>query len=182
MAEFDLALAANKLLALMVEQLTLQDIIMPERVYIAPGSEIPYDCEQFTLHLDRVGSNIVGKDTGSPVPRATLMNYATLISTMVRCIPVQGEGGDLPSPASMSAASGVLLRDARGIRRSYERIVQNNLFVPRNVPCVIGDVTAVGPSGGLAGVTGTLAFQTVDVDWHWDQPDQEPLWELVSTP
>lgn len=165
---YDLYDAAQRLLQNLVEQLEIQGVIVPDLVYIAPGNEVAWDCEQLTLNLNRVLGNYEGADTPFPTQHALLMNSAEFIATIIRCIPVRDEGGGMPSAQEMSDAAGVLIRDARAIRRSFEIIDQHHLVVPRNVPLTVGPVNTVGPMGGYAGVSGGISFQTVDEAWALD--------------
>jgi hypothetical protein len=164
-AQFDLGDAALKLLDLMVEKLQEQNIVMPSIVYLAPGNEIVWDCEQFTVHLTRVIGQSQGRDSPAPMAHPLLMNSAEFYATMVRCIPVINDAGEMPDPAKTSEVSQSLMRDARAIRRAFEMIDQQHLLVPRNVPCTIGQVASIGPSGGYAGVAGSFTFQMVDEVW-----------------
>jgi len=174
MAEFDLGKAGVKLLGELVKQLTDMDIPIPAVVYLAPGNEVAWDCEQLTLHMTRIITNYEGGDAPSPVAHALLMSSAEFVATMVRCIPVPNDNGDLPDPADVTTAAAQLLKDARAIRRGFERIDQFHLVVPRNVPVTIGPVSTQGPQGGFAAVFGTFTFQMVDADWIWDSPPGVP--------
>jgi hypothetical protein len=169
-AQFDLGDMALKLLDAVVAKLEEQSIVMPPIVYLAPGNEIVWDCEQFTLHLTRVIGQTGGRDSPAPMAHPLLMNSAEFFATMVRCIPVPDDSGKMPDPAATTAASQMLMRDARAIRRAFEMIDQQHLIVPRNVPCTIGQVASIGPSGGYAAVAGSFTFQMVDVDWFPDSP------------
>jgi hypothetical protein len=178
-AEFDLFLAAQKLFALFIEQMEVQGIDLPERQCICPGNEIVFDCEQVTLHLTRILGNKEGADTPAPGPHALLIASAELYFTIVRCVPVAVDNGSNgyapPDPADVTAATGVLMRDARAMRRALEYIEQQHLFVPRNVPVTIGPVQTIGPTGDMAAVAGLYAFQMVDQDWDWDSDEPLPL-------
>jgi hypothetical protein len=165
MPEFDLYLAAQRLLEVTVDELEQQGIVMPGLIYLAPGNEIPFDCEQFTLHLTRILGSYQGTNTNVPQHHALLMNSAEIWATMVRCVPVPDDNGNMPHEAALNEATGQLMRDGRALRRAFERIDQKHLFVPKNVPVSIGDVTSIGPSGGFAAVTGSFTFQMVDANW-----------------
>lgn len=165
MAFFDLGAAAVELFDAMVDKLEEQGILIPEVAYLAPGNEIVWDCEQFTMHMTRIIGGYPGVDSPVPQPHALLMNSAEFFATMVRCIPVPNDQGEPPDAAEVATAAQGLMRDARAIRRGFEMIDQQHLVVPRNVPSSVGQVNSIGPSGGYAGVAGSFAFQMVDEDW-----------------
>ncbi len=165
MAFFDLGEAAVKLYDATVDKLEEQGILIPKVTYLAPGNEIVWDCEQFTMHMTRVFSNYPGADSPVPMPHAILMSSVEFFATMVRCIPTPKENGEPPDSADVAIAAQGLMNDARAIRRAFELIAQQHLVVPRNVPVSVGPVTSIGPSGGYAGVSGSFTFQIVDQDW-----------------
>jgi hypothetical protein len=162
---FDLGVAATLLFDSLVDKLEEQGIDIPEVAYIAPGNEVVWDCEQLTLHLTRIIGGYPGTDSPVPQPHALLMNSAEFFATIVRCIPVVGDNGQLPDQADVVAGAQGLMRDARAIRRAFEMIDQEHLVVPRNVPSSIGQVVSQGPQGAYAGVSGSYAFQMVDDKW-----------------
>lgn len=170
----DLGALAQTLLDQLKDQLVLQGITLPEMVYLAPGAEVAFDCEQLTVHLTRIISNYSGTDTPFPQPHATLMNSAEFYATMVRCVPVVSDDGSPPEAADQTAAAQVLMRDARAIKRGMEMLQQKHLVVPRNVPVTIGPLNTVGPSGGFAAVTCSYTVQLVDDNWAWDAPAGTP--------
>lgn len=165
MAFFDLGAAAIKLFDVTVDKLEEQGIVIPEVNYLAPGNEIVWDCEQFTMHMTRIIGGYPGIDSPVPQPHAIYMNSVEFFATMVRCIPTPNDNADRPDDAEVAIAAQGLMNDARAIRRAFEMIDQEHLVVPRNVPTSVGQVTSIGPQGGYAGVSGSYAFQMVDEDW-----------------
>jgi hypothetical protein len=171
----DLGEFAQTLLDGLSNQLVEQGISLPEVVYLAPGYEIPFDCEQLTVHLTRIISNYSGTDTPFPQPHATLMQSAEFFATMVRCVPVVQDDGSMPNPAELTTAARLLMGDARAIKRGFEKLAQKHIVVPRNVPVTVGPLNTIGPSGGFAAVTCSFTVQIVDLDnWVWDTPAGTP--------
>jgi hypothetical protein len=168
MAGFDLGATAQILLDSFVANMEEQDIVLPDYQYVAPGNEIPWDCEQLTVHLVRILDQFQTAESTFPKHHSLYISSAEFEFTLVRCVPVIEDGGKLPTPAALGQAAGVLMKDARAMRRAMERIDQYHQVVPRNVPVTVGPVTSRGPSGAFAAVVGTFTFQMVDDGWHRD--------------
>jgi hypothetical protein len=168
----DVQVLAQALLDNMVEQLTAQDIALPSVQYLAPGAEVAFDCEQLTVSLTRIISNFGGADTPFPHPSALLMSSAEFFVTLVRCVPTFDDNGNPPPSSAMSDAAGVIMQDARALRRSLEKIDQAHKIVPRNVPVTIGELRTIGPSGGFAACSIMYTVMLVDNQWA---PDQRPV-------
>jgi hypothetical protein len=170
MADFDLAASAQLLLDSFVANMEEQSIVLPDYQYVAPGNEIPWDCEQLTVHLARILDNFQGTETAFPKHHSLYISSAEFVFTLVRCVPVLQDGGKLPTAKELTTAAGVLLKDARAMRRAMERIDQYHQVVPRNVPVTVGPVNTSGPSGAFSAVVGTFTFQMIDEGWHQDAP------------
>jgi hypothetical protein len=157
------------LLDRMVEQMNVEGIALPDLKYVAPGNEVPFDCEQFTVNLTRIISNFQTQDTTYPTMPALLMSSAEFYITCVRCVPTFDDQGNPPPAKASSDAAGQIMRDSRAMRRALEHIVQQCLVAPRNVPQTVGELRTIGPSGGLAASAIMYSVMLVD-DWWVDNP------------
>jgi hypothetical protein len=166
----DLQTVAQALLDNVIQQLTEMDIAVPGITCLAPGNEVAFDCEQLTVNLSRIISNFQTQDTTFPTYAAQMMSSAEFYITLVRCIPTIDDSGRMPSPQSQSDAAGVIMRDSRALKRGLEKIKQQHLVVPRNVPETVGELRTIGPSGGFAASTVMYTVMLVDDWWAADQP------------
>jgi hypothetical protein len=142
---------ATKLLGLVNDGLVQQGIVVPDRQYVAPGSDLVFDCEQLTVRLTRIIPGMQGSDT--PVPAVThrrLRKSCELFVTMVRCIPTMHNDGSPPKVAEYEPATQVMFNDAIALRIVLEDIEHKHLLVPPNVPVSVGELRTVGPLGGFA--------------------------------
>ena len=164
----DLFETANKLLGLVVEQLGEQGVSIPDRVYAAPGMDLAFDCEQLTVHLSRIISNFQGADTPYPVrTHKILRKSAEYYITLCRCVPTIRDDGSPPSPESLSASANVAMTDMRCLRVALETIEHKHLMVPPNVPVTLGQVTTMGPLGGIIASQITYTLELVDNPGGW---------------
>lgn len=164
----DLFETAHKLLGLVTEQLVAQGVSIPERVYAAPGMDLAFDCEQLTVHCSRIISNFQGADTPYPVQTHKLIRKsAEYYVTLCRCVPTIRDDGSPPSPDSLNAAAKVMMSDMRGLRVALETIEHKHLMVPRNVPVTLGQVTTMGPLGGIAASQIMYTLELVDNPEGW---------------
>jgi hypothetical protein len=164
----DLFGTATQLLDLVVDQLTAQGVPIPERVYVAPGLDVAFDCEQLTVHLSRIISNFQGADTPYPViTHAIIRKSAEYYITLCRCVPSMNDDGSAPSPESLSAAANVVMGDMMGLRKAIETIEHQHLLVPRNVPVTLGQANTIGPLGGIATSQIMYSLELIDNPEGW---------------
>jgi len=164
----DLFETATKLLDLMSEQLVAQGVSIPERVYAAPGMDLAFDCEQLTVHCSRIIGNFQGADTPYPrITHAILRKSAEFYITLCRCVPTIRDDGSPPSPESLSNAANVVMKDMRALRVALETIEHQHLIVPRNVPVTLGQVSTIGPLGGIAASQISYTLELVDNPEGW---------------
>lgn len=162
---FDLA---TKLLGLVADQLTEQGIVVPERQYLAPGTDVVFDCEQLTVRIARVIPGMQGADTTFPVvTHSALRKTAEFYVTLVRCVPTMHDNGDPPTVDEYTAASQITFADAFGLRMALENIEHQHLLVPRNVPVTIGQLSTLGPLGGLAATDMMYSVELVGNTAGW---------------
>jgi|SRR5215831_15391311 len=160
--------AATKLLDLVKQQLTTAGVVLPDRVYVAPGVDLALDCEQLTVHLSRIISNFQGQDTPYPVMTHKLLRKsAEFYVTLARCVPSMNDDGSPPPVADMDAAASVVMKDMRELRRALEQIEHQHLMMPINVPVTIGPATTIGPLGGIAASQVSYTCEFTDAAGGW---------------
>jgi hypothetical protein len=159
---------ANKLLGLVANELTGLGILVPERQYLAPGSDVVFDCEQLTVRIARVIPGMQGADTTFPVvTHSKLRKTAELFVTIVRCVPTMHDNGDPPTVDEYMASSQITFADAFALRVALENIEHQHLLVPVNVPCTVGQLNTLGPLGGLAACDMMFSVELVSNPTGW---------------
>jgi hypothetical protein len=164
----DLYVTATKLLDLVVDSLKDQSIVVPDRVYVAPGSDIAFDCEQLTVNLVRLMNKFPGADTSYPVVTHSILRKSAEFSvTLCRCVPAMNGDGSAPSPQKLGDAASITMNDLNGLRVALETIEHKHLLVPRNVPVSFGAATSMGPLGGIAASQVSYTIELVDNPGGW---------------
>lgn len=164
----DLYATATKLLDLVSQQLTTNGVVLPDRVYVAPGVDLAFDCEQLTVHLSRIISNFPGQDTPYPtITHKILRRSAEYFITLVRCVPTMNDSGDPPPVDQMNAASTVIMTDMNELRKALENIEHQHLLMPVNVPVSIGPAITIGPLGGFAASQGSYTCEFTHTTDGW---------------
>lgn len=164
----DLYSTATSLLDLVTQQLTSLGVVIPERVYVAPGADIAFDCEQLTVNLSRIISNFQGADTPYPVQQHKILRKSAEYSiTLCRCVPTLNDNGTAPSTEALGDAANITMLDMVSLRRAIETIEHQHLLVPRNVPVSLGQAQALGPQGGIASAQIMYTVELVDNDAGW---------------
>jgi hypothetical protein len=142
---------ATKLLGLVADGLVNQGVTVPDRQYVAPGSDLVFDCEQLTIRLTRIIPGMQGADTPYPVvTHSKLRKTCELFVTMVRCIPTIHDDGSPPTVSEYGPQTQIMFDDAMALRIVMEDIEHKHLLLPPNVPATIGELHTVGPLGGFA--------------------------------
>lgn len=120
----------------------------PERQYVSHG-EPAYDCDQLTVHLERLRPKIAdrGLDTCMVAP------VAPLVVTLLRCITNATEQQPIPPADVIHAENLALLEDGWRLWKGLTRAWATGAW-PADVPCDKvrwGVMEPRGPSGYLAG-------------------------------
>jgi len=150
----DLGAVAARILARFAERLAAMDVDLPERQYVAPGSQVPWDGEQFVVHLMQLESGHPGSPTAIPgLPRAA--NIAVQFGVaLVREVPaLTGEvplGEMIPDAAALGAAGAALIADASALMQVAIEIGEGYEIVDPGMGWLVGPAVTLGPEGGLA--------------------------------
>jgi hypothetical protein len=134
---------AERLLDCAGAQLAATEAGAPGRALVAVGSEIAWDdceCGQLSVHVLRTYQSDafpLQKQTGPFTRCHANFSVVEYVVTILRCIPVQGDHGEPPTPAAMTAAARVDFEDraavARGVACCFEaddpRAPTNRLFL-----------------------------------------------------
>src|SRR6516162_3799237 len=105
----DLGVVAQNLLEQLSAELVNRGIVLPDMVYVAPGAEVAFDCEQLTVNMTRIISNMQTQDTPYPTMSALMISSAEFFATLVRCVPTLSDQGVPPSPADSAAAASLIM-------------------------------------------------------------------------
>lgn len=131
----------------------------PERQYVAHGN-FAHDCELLAVRLVNVVAE--SDDQGAGAPACAVIPVLRLEVTLLRCYPKVDE--NLPTAAELTAASATLADDAVALTGGLlARWSAGTLFPTAGIHCdrvEIGELTPVGPSGGIAGWRTTFDVRT----------------------
>ena len=151
-----LAELAVTLLDAFVAQLEAQDVPVPERRYVAPGSVIAEDGEQLAVILGLVGQGQPGKpEPGTYVPGSEIL-MAQFDLQLIRTIPaLNGEGFPpqmIPGAVALGESGVQLINDAEALVKAAIAIHAAKTVTEAALQgFAIGPASPLGPEGGLAG-------------------------------
>lgn len=161
----DVAAAAQRLLALVVDTAHDEDVTLPGRRYITDGQagQEAWDCPQVTVGLVQLDASTaaLGQEqvTQARVPRGTAMPPAAQLRVeIVRDSPGMEDDGTPPSAEQVHAAGIAALTDAALLHRVRARLITDSTLLagaPGEVRT--GPVIPAGPEGGMAAVAMTVA-------------------------
>ncbi len=149
--------AAPALLAAFKTQLEELDVTVPERAYIAPGQVAVWDGEQLTVTLTGIGQGSPGKpDPGTFVPGAEILQAGYAVY-LIREVPgLSGEGaiqGQLPSAEELDESGQQTVADAQAMFDAAMAIHADHTITEAALQGFsVGELSTLGPEGGLAGV------------------------------
>jgi hypothetical protein len=148
--------AAPALLAAFVKQLEAQGIELPERQYVAPGSIAVWDSEQLAINLQDILRGQPGEaveKTTWPVPTVVVAQFAV---QLVRLVPALSNDGPLqtvvPGEVEIGVSGMQAMDDADAIVEAALAIQQAHTVTEPGMGFGIGQVSTLGPEGGLAAV------------------------------
>lgn len=145
----------QSLLDLFVEYLPTFNVEVPDSRYVGAG-QIPWDGESLTIYLSNITAGQPGAPFGLPMQVASMLSFsATLYVQIIREISNVGTSGGsfglmLPDTSSMGADGLAAMNDAQGLVRTAVDIFANYYATDPGEGFKIGDVSPLGPEGGLA--------------------------------
>ncbi len=156
MALTDLAALATKALTAMSGYLAAllepYGLSVPEAQYVGAG-DIAWDCEALVVYLGTIqpGAPGIGRST-SEYP--DVMNFSvTLYVELLRDVATLGFEGigaaDVPDTEELNADGLTELTDAACLVKAAMNMRSNHDLVARSTDLVVGQVTVIGPQGGL---------------------------------
>lgn len=147
---------AHHILDAVVEYYQTQNVPLPERRYVAPGTPV-LDCEQLTVHAERSFAN--AGDVGLQVVQPLLRHPGHAMRTMVyvvslwRCVPnpeTQGDSLILAPVSEEEAAAAEIQADSIHLFNAMLVAERDGLLGGCDLQAIL-EWVAVGPEGGLAG-------------------------------
>lgn len=153
-----LGTSANELLEAFATQLVAQDptFDLPAEQYVGAG-EIPWDGPGLYVYLGDGVTGQPGAPIGTNIPAAQGVTFAVSFYVMlIRSVASYGfwAGGnlDIPGPEILGAEGVQAVTDAGALLGAAAAIKAAKSVVTNSQGFVIGQVTPLGPSGGLAAV------------------------------
>lgn len=146
---------AQAVLETVVIEFTGAGIDLPARQVLVPGLHPAYDCPQLTVAVQNIRLGLLGEQDDRPMPACPSLRYARFRVELVRCTPTQ-RTRSAPTPEALDVSTREVLRDLHTLQRA---LTGGRAFIAgagqvaagRGVPVYIGNITPLGPEGGLVG-------------------------------
>lgn len=157
MADQRLVQVANHVLAELVDRLTIAGIDVPTRRYIHAG-EIAHDfagqdcVEALVVSWGGTFQGQPGAEGGASPMRCAVPTTASYTIALLRCVPTMDSMGNPPSAAQLQDSGEEILTDGMALAVAIIDAQLDGDLVP--IPCSLvglGDVSPVGPQGGVGG-------------------------------
>lgn len=133
-----------------LEGYTITAATPPSRHYISPGPPAD-DCPQLTVRLVRTFNGLPGNEVGKP-EECGYARSAQFEVRVSRCLETSQQSGEPATPATLQAASKLLLEDAAALYYGMIRAYAAKTFLTRCQAVKFGNITTYGPSGNMAAV------------------------------
>ena len=152
-----LGTAAETLLADFIAQLTALGYNVPSIQYVANGT-IPWDGESLTVNLGTFVQGQPGQPFSGTFPDGGIGTNLTLavFVQILREVPVPKDGPGntliMPSEPQLNASGVQAFSDAAGLVQAAIAIHASYEATDPGEGFALGDLTPLGPEGGLAGV------------------------------
>lgn len=144
---------AQEILDAAADSLVDDGLAVPDKVYVSPGAiaDFPDDCpDQLAVHLQRVYSGIPGTEVASPED-CGFARTAEFVVRLVRCLDSSDDDEGNPSSAALDADAHGLLQDGWSLHQGLLSRYAAGTFLSACQALVVGNLTSVGPQGGLGG-------------------------------
>lgn len=138
------------------EQLQAQDIIVPDRAYVAPGGQVAEDGDQLVIALQQIGQGQPGRpDPGTYVPGAEIL-MAQFSVQLIHAIPALHREGSvdmmIPSSEDLGESGVRLVGEAEALVNAAMNIHASQLVTEGGLQGFsVGPCVPIGPDGGMAG-------------------------------
>lgn len=144
---------AEQLLSLFAAQLTSQGVTLPERRYVAPGSQIVFDGEQMTVCLMGMAQGQPGQGYGQTMVPEALTIWASFSVNLVREVSVVNTEGfaamEIPTMAEQDADGQAAIGDAQALILAASAVHRSYALTGPGEGFVIDGLQPIGPEGGL---------------------------------
>lgn len=154
----------ERALARVVDVFRQAGVELPERQYVAIG-QVSYDVtDQLVLEFTKLAPAPRTQDPWGGLGPATMLE-ATLTIHLIRRAPSVDDAQNLPSPAELTDAAKVMLRDMWTLLHGLQvgrAAGSDGETLPGDLPgapyrsLTISDMTPYGPTGGAGGIVATL--------------------------
>lgn len=144
---------AEAILAEFAAGLTEAGIEVPSRRYLNPGSLVAWDEPQLTIAILRIFAGQPGKAMSQPVLPGAIQRSVSLGILFLQTVPSLDASAGLPATDKLDAAGLVIAQLAADFWSIAVALWTAGKLTPLNADVLLGDVTPVGPQGGLAGVS-----------------------------
>lgn len=144
---------AEQILQLFAAQLSLQDVQLPERQYVQPGSMPVWDGEQLTAGLMGLAQGQPGIAHATTFVPEAISFYATFFVLLIREIHVISTEGftamEIPTAEQLDADGQMLIGDGGQLVLAASQIHQARVLVANGEGFVIDGLQPLGPEGGM---------------------------------
>ena len=144
---------AELILAQFAAQLQAQGVSLPERQYVAAGSQIVWDGEQLTVALMGAAQGQPGQGFQQTYVPEALNLYATFSINLVRKIAVLNTdgylGAEIPTAEDQDADGQAAIGDAQAMLLAASNVHRHYLLTGPGEGFVIDGLQPLGPEGGL---------------------------------
>ena len=156
----NLGTAAETILNTFVTQLTQMGVVLPERRFVAPSPNPPWDGEQFSVAFAGLVSSpstpperMIGRTQTQQV--AFSVSIVRIVHGLDTSLPVQSA---VPSAGEMTADGMVVMDDASALWQAAAILKGLHSLARGNETYDIGPMMPVGPDGQLAATRLLLTF------------------------
>ncbi len=127
-------------------------LAVPDAQYVGAG-ELAWDCEALVVYLGAIQPGTPGAGRGTSDYPDVMTFSVTLYVELLRSVATLGYEGvgsaDVPDPSELNTDGITELTDAACLVKAAMNMRSNHDLVARSTDMLIGQVTVIGPQGGL---------------------------------
>ncbi len=152
----DLPGAAQSILEAYASQLAAQGVVLPERQFVAAGSDLVWDGEQLSVNLVSIAQGQPGAGWGGGYfPPSAVQYHASWVINLVRVtsalnVDAPFAEGMVPSAEQLNAAGANAVSDAQAMIMATSAIAVGYMVTGPGETFVMSALQTVGPEGGMA--------------------------------